>query len=296
MKYLKLNFKTFYILGALALSMTLVGSYGVFSASSKEISLTKDLNDFTKASLNGGNDTGVTPQIDITATAAGAFSDGGKKVFGWGTAKRWPIASITKLMTAVVVSEKMRANDVIQITSEMLAANGDSGFIKGQKYKVSDLKKAMLMLSSNDAAYILATSYGEADFIAAMNQKASDLRMKETHYIDPAGFSTQNQSTVNDLVILAGYIRGYHPDIFNETKKTKNTITETKTGKRRTLININKFAGQKGFLGGKTGTTPEAGENLLSIFNIAGEAKTIIVLGDKNRYEETQKIINSLWQ
>src|SRR3989344_2115812 len=273
MKYLKLNLKTFYILGALALFIALVSSYGVFLASSEEIGLAKDLNNFAKASSDGGNDAGVTPQIEITATAAGAFGDGGKEVFGWETTKRWPIASITKLMTAVIVSEKMQATDVVEITADMLAADGDSGFVKGQKYKVSDLEKAMLVASSNDAAYALAT-----------------------YYVAPAGLSAQDQSTVNDLVILTGYIRGYHPDIFNETKKTKDTITEVKTGKRRTFTNINEFAGQKGFMGGKTGTTPEAGENLLSVFNIAWEAKTVIVLGDEDRYAETQKIIGSLWQ
>ena len=298
MKYLKLNFKTFYILGILALFITaLVSSYGVFSASLKDISLAKDLNNFAKASFDAGNDTGVTPRIDITATAAGAFGYGGKEVFGWETGKRWPIASITKLMTAVVVSEKMQATDVIEITSEMLVADRNSGFVKGQKYKVSDLVKAMLMISSNDAAYALSIYYGQANFISAMNQKASDLRMNDTHYIDSAGLSVQNQSTVNDLVILAGYIRGYHPDIFKSTRKTKDTITEVKSGKRRTLTNINEFAGQAYFIGGKTGTAPEAGENLLSVFNIAGETKIIIVLGDENRYVETQKIIiGSLWQ
>src|SRR3989344_4573654 len=290
MKYLKLNLKTFYILGALALFIALVSSYGVFLASSEEIGLAKDLNNFAKASSDGGNDTGVTPRIDITATAAGAFGDGGKEVFGWETTKRWPVASIAKLMTAVVVSEKMQATDVVEITSDMLTAPGDSGFIKGQKYKVSDLEKAMLVVSSNDATYALAIHYGQANFVAAMNQKARDLRMNDTYYVDPAGLSAQNQSTVNDLVILAGYIRGYHPDIFIETKKTKDTIAEVKTGKRKTLTSINEFAGRKDFLGGKTGTTPEAGENLLSIFNIAGEAKIIIVLGDEDRYVETQKI------
>lgn len=296
MKYLKLNLKTFYILGIGALLMVLVSSYGIFSANSKEISLAKDLNNFAKASLDGGNNTGVTPQIDITASVAGAFGIGGKEVFGWGTTKRWPIASITKLMTAVVVSEKMRATDVVEITDDMLVPPGNSGFIKGQKYKVSDLEKAILVLSSNDAAYALATHYGQANFIAAMNQKASDLRMKDTYYIDPAGLSAQNQSTVSDLVILAGYIRGYHPNIFNETKRTKDTITEIRTGKRRILSNINYFAGQKSFLGGKTGTTSESRENLLSVFNIAGEVKIIVVLGSTDRYMETQKIIGSLWQ
>ncbi len=296
MKYPKVNLKTFYIFGAITLFIVLANFYGIFSVSSKEINLSKNLNNFAEASFDGGNDTGVTPRIDITATAAGAYGAGGKEVFSWETTKRWPIASITKIMTAVVVSEKMQETDVVEITNEMLAADGDSGFVKGQKYKVSDLKKAILVISSNDAAYALAIHYGQDNFISAMNQKARDLRMKDTHYVDPAGLSTQNQSTVNDLVILSGYARGYHPDIFNETKKPRNTITEVRTGKRRTLTNINEFVGSKGFLGGKTGTTPEAGENLLSVFNIAGEAKTIIVLGDKNRYAETQKIIGSLWQ
>lgn len=266
-------------------------------ASSEEVGLIKDGNDFAKASLEIEPETSAKPDIDIQANAAGAFCAGGREVFGWETEKRWPIASLTKLMTALVALENIPVSEVITITQEAVQVEGSSGnFAAGEKFKLRDLVKAMMVISSNGAAKAVAIHFGEEEFIAAMNSKAQELGMTDTTFVDSIGLSAQNQSTVNDLVRLTEYIKANKPEIFSMSMKPKDVITEVKTGKAKNIVNINVFAGKSDFLGGKTGSTPEAGGNLISIFKIANEARIIIVLGAEDRFAETEKIKNSLWQ
>ena len=265
--------------------------------SSEEVNLFKDSNDFSKSSLEVKPEIEVKPDIDVQASAAGAYGEGGKETFGWETDKRWPIASLTKLMTAVVALENLPINEVITISEEAVATEGDSGsFRAGEKFKLNDLLKAMMLVSSNDAAAAIAMRVGEDEFVAAMNKKAEALGLTDTNFVDPTGLSVKNQSTVVDLLRLTEYMRNFEPEIFAVTKKTKDIIVEVKTGKRRTIVNINAFAGRSDFLGGKTGSTLEAGENLISVFKVAGEPKTIIILGALDRFAETEKIKDSLWQ
>jgi len=297
MRYLRKNLKTAFILAGLVLLVAVVREFVTIPASSEEVKLVKDGNDFAKASLETGTETGMKPLIDIKANAAGAFGEGGKVAFGWETEKRWPIASLTKLMTALVAFENISPKEVITITEEAIEIEGVSGnFAAGEKFKLNDLVKAMMLVSSNDAAGAISFHFGEDNFLASMNKKALELGMTNTNFVDPTGLSFKNQSTVNDLIRLTDYIRETQPEILAVTRKPKDVITEVRTGKKRTIVNINTFAGRSDFLGGKTGSTPEAGGNLISVFKVAGEPKTIIVLGADDKFAETEKIKDSLWQ
>ncbi len=297
MKYLSHNLKTAFIIAGLVVLVFAVRESATIPVSSEEVNLFKDSNDFSKSSLEMKPETEIKPDIDVQVSAAGAYGEGGKENFGWETGKRWPIASLTKLMTAVVALDTIPANEVITISEEAIATEGLSGnFSAGEKFKLNDLLKAMLLVSSNDAATAIAMHIGEEEFVAAMNKKAEALGLTDTSFADPTGLSVKNQSTIIDLLRLTEYVRNFKPEILAMTKYTKGTIVEVKTGKRRTVININTFAGRSDFLGGKTGSTPEAGGNLISVFKVAGEPKTIIVLGALDRFAETEKIKDSLWQ
>lgn len=297
MRYLNHNLKTALIIAGLVVLVFVVQESATTPVSSEEVSLFKDSNDFSKSSLEVKPEIELKPDIDVQVSAAGAYGEGGKETFGWDTGKRWPIASLTKLMTAVVALEAIPANEVITISEEAIATEGISGsFTAGEKFKLNDLLKTMMLVSSNDAAAAIAAHIGEDEFIAAMNKKANDLGLTDTGFVDPTGLSVKNQSTVIDLLRLTEYVRNFKPEILAMTKKTKDTIVEVKTGKRRTVVNINTFAGRSDFLGGKTGSTPEAGGNLISVFKVAGEPKIIIVLGALDRFAETEKIKDSLWQ
>src|SRR3990167_2186284 len=297
MRHLNRNLRTALMTAGLVVLVFVIRESATIPVSSEEVNLFKDSNDFSKSSLEVKPEIEVKPDIDVQASAAGAYGEGGKETFGWETDKRWPIASLTKLMTAVVALENMDTNQIAIMSPEAMAIESPSGgFSLGGKYRINDLIRAMLLVSSNDAAEQIALTFGRDEFIKAMNGKALELGMTETNFIDPTGLSARNQSTINDLVRLTEYIRLFRPEMLATTKKTSGTITEVKTGKRRTLNNINPLASGKDFIGGKTGSTPEAGGNLISVFNIGGGPKIIIILGADDKFAETTKVKNSLWQ
>jgi D-alanyl-D-alanine carboxypeptidase len=234
---------------------------------------------------------------EVTVSASGAYTMTGEELQNFRAEKRWPVASITKLMTALVASRVFDPNEAVTITQEMIDTEGESGeFRVGEKIRVSDLIKAMMLVSSNDAAAALAIHYGEPAFIKVMNETARNIGMYDTLYKDPTGLSVQNLSTIQDLDKLARYIWTNNPSIFAITREEGDMIFDMNTGLGRRLTNINQFAGRSDFLGGKTGTTPEAEGNLLSIFKAPGreEPVIIIVLGTKDRFKETENILMKL--
>jgi len=135
-------------------------------------------------------------------------------VFESNPEKRWPMASVTKLMTGVVAAEKMELEKEITMSGKAVETEGTVGDFKaGEVFKVKDLIKAILVGSSNDAAAALAESYGEKNFIDEMQKKASDLKMLQTTYVEPTGLSFINQSTISDLTKLSLYIHKNHPEL-----------------------------------------------------------------------------------
>lgn len=208
---------------------------------------------------------------------------------------RWPIASISKLMTAVVALENINQSSVITITPEISnETNGNSTLSTGSSYSANDLLKALLTISSNDAAFALADSFGRDAFVQKMNQKAKELSMSQTTYYEPSGLSYLNQSTAHDLFLLVSYIRQQYPIIFDITRQKTNTIRDKNTGKRTTLTNINEFAGRKDFFGGKTGFIDQSEGNLVSLFNKDGNMVFIAVLGSPDRFGDTDKIVSCI--
>lgn len=183
--------------------------------------------------------------------------------FELNTNQKWPLASLTKLMTAVVAMEEL------PLTPE-----------------TQKLLDQMLIVSSNEAAEKLAESYGNAPkFIQRMNEKAKELGMRNTSFIDPHGLSFLNQTTIEDLEKLINYIIDKHPKILQITRRKSVEVNgETKPS---TI----EFAGEPNFIGGKTGYTDEAGGNLVSIFQYKGQPILIIVLGARGyeeRFEQTR--------
>ena len=210
---------------------------------------------------------------------------------------RWPIASITKLMIAIVATDLGMNDQDFTVTEAAVKTEGDAGGFKtGESFAGDDLLAAMLLSSSNDAAEVFAQSYGRDAFIRRMNVKAQELRMLSTHYVDPSGLSPLNQSTPSDLYKLAGYLHAIHPDILKISSQRKATIVDLNTNRKRVITTINDFAGQAAFLGGKTGYIVEAegNGNLLSVFTHNGQPFTIIVLGSPDRFGETKTLLKCI--
>ncbi len=240
------------------------------------------------------------PEIGA-AVALAQDAETGEVFFEKGTRMRRPIASLTKLMTALIARERLRADDVITLRESAVRQEGIAGgFAVGERFAVSDLVAATLIVSSNDAAYALADANNANEnandanavgqFISAMNEKARAIGMFETHFEDSTGLSPFDQSTAEDLSRFARHLFTYDRELFARTAAPKVFIRERTTGARRALVNITSFAGAPAFLGGKTGFTDEAAGNLLSLWQDNGRTYLIIVLGTEDRFGDTEKL------
>lgn len=206
---------------------------------------------------------------------------------------RWPMASITKLMTAVVAIETLepQANIDIGLDDFPEDSAGNPQYVKvGERYSLEDLMRLMLLVSSNEAAEAIASVYNRAQFIAAMNAKAQEWGMGETYFDDPTGLSVSNQSTLQDLEAMTLHIYKEYPRVFAITRMPTVRVKELQSGVSRDIISIISFAGRSDFIGGKTGRTDEAGGNLLSLFSHRGRPIIVIVLGTSDRFGETQRL------
>jgi D-alanyl-D-alanine carboxypeptidase len=211
------------------------------------------------------------------------------------SSRRWPIASITKLMTAVIAQQSLNAGDVVAL-GEQDVPFGDTTIARplkpGESYSVPDLIAAMLVVSSNEAGEALARQLGREEFLRRMNERAAAWELADTYFADPTGLSSANQSTPRDLAKLAARIVSDHPDVMETSRKLKITITDAATKKKKTLQSINQFAGEAWFIGGKTGFTDDAGGNLLTVFRSDRRPVVIVVLGTDDRFGVTEKVMD----
>ena len=206
---------------------------------------------------------------------------------------RWPLASVTKLMTAVIVLRDMDLAQVVSIgPNDFLPQSLEKSLQPGDKYSVRDLLRALLSASSNEAGEAIANFYGHANFISAMNNQARDWHLDDTHFDDPTGLSSSNQSTLRDLSKLMLQIYDSYPDILKITRTASWSIKEIDSGKTRIVKSTHLFAGQPYFIGGKTGYTDEAGGNLVSVMKHKERPLLIVVLGSDDRFAETEKLFS----
>lgn len=226
----------------------------------------------------------------ITAIAGTVIDlDSGETLWERRPFQRHPLASLAKLMTAVIAEEHIGFEKLITVSDADVLAEGDAGdFKSGEVFTARDLVAAMLLSSSNDAADALARFYGVKSFVDAMQQRAAELGMTNTSFFDPSGLSSLNQSTILDLVTFMRALRAEHPDILALSNTKERAIIEQSLGIARVIKNINVFAGTSDFRGGKTGYTPEAHGNLISLFNVGGRTLLVIVLGTDDRFGETK--------
>ncbi len=199
----------------------------------------------------------------------------GDIIFSKNKDETMPIASISKLMTAVLADEYVGLSKEIKMTDFAVSTYGRQGNLSvGEVYEVSDILYPLLLESSNDAAEAIAESLIRDNFIQKMNDKSFELEMFNTHFGDPSGLSPRNISTSSDLFKLSQYIEKYRSYIFGITKEKKYEL-----GKKVWFSN-SKFRSDDDYIGGKNGYTDEALKTQLAIFDIeiSGESKKIIFI------------------
>ncbi len=217
--------------------------------------------------------------------------ESGKELISRNAERYWAIASITKLITAITALDKIGSDKIASVSQTAVDTEETAGnFTVGERYRIKDLIKIMLFISSNDAASAIAEFYGQENFINEMNLETKKIGMFQTKFYDCTGLFVSNQSTMNDLAKLAEYIIKEKPEIFEYTKTKKMSVIELENNSEKVFTNINYFAGREDFLGGKTGFIESSGGNLLSVFDYKGHKILIIVLGSENRFTDTENL------
>ncbi len=223
-------------------------------------------------------------------------SDVRKILFGKTEDKEFPIASLTKLMTALIVVENYDLSSAVTIGKFSSLQAGEQGMLEpGQIFSVKSLLHITLIESSNDAAHALSQVAGNENFIHMMNKKASELGMSKTRFADSSGLSPESKSSANDLAKLAAYIILNRPEISEITKMPSYDAYMQNGEFHHTAQSTNKILGEVSqIVLGKTGYTYVAKECfLLAKKSPDGNGYIInVVLGSTDRFVEMKKIIN----
>lgn len=219
-----------------------------------------------------------------------------KNLFKKSGEEQMPIASLTKLMTAVIVAENYDLAARVQISKE---AEIQGGALKaGEVYTASDLLRAMLVESNNAAAFALSEILGTDKFIKMMNLKANEIGLKNTYFSSPTGEASTNYSTMDDLVNLAKYLLSGNRQILQITAVPEFDLYDANGVLRHKVASTNELLRdldlKDRIIGGKTGYTKDAGECLFLILKAPDENSYLInvVLNAKNRFVEMKKMIN----
>ena len=206
-------------------------------------------------------------------------------------------ASTTKIITALVAMDNFPNDLVIEI--KLGKVDGQKmGLVSGEKIKVGDLLYGLLVYSANDAAEALAQAFpgGREAFIKAMNDKAKELHLVKSHFINPVGLDGDGHfTTARDLTRLSE-VAMQIPQ-FAQIVATKEKTVESVGGKIiHKLININELLGKvRGVLGVKTGWTENARENLVTYVDRDGKKVMIVLLGSQDRFGETKELIDWIY-
>lgn len=193
-----------------------------------------------------------------------------------------PPASLTKMMTALVLLESWRPDDLVTVSRRAAAATGSrAGLRKGDRVSAGDLLTAMLVASANDACLALAEHRaGSAEtFAALMNARARALQLTATHFDDPCGHDAPGQrSSARDLLLLAQ--RALENSEFARRAALPSASITTDQGRVLRFESANKLLGRvEGVTGVKSGYTPEAGKCVVA-FAQRGVTRVFVVLLD----------------
>ncbi|PIP73894.1 MAG: hypothetical protein COW88_00520 [Candidatus Lloydbacteria bacterium CG22_combo_CG10-13_8_21_14_all_47_15] len=240
----------------------------------------------------------------------------GEILFAKNATTQLPLASITKVMTAVVASELAPRETIINISPEAIAKEGDTGLRTGERWRLADILDFTLIASSNDGAYAVAsalnslleltvvsaevpTASTDAHFIKRMNEKAAGIGMSETFFLNESGLDEHASlsgayGSAKDMARLFTYALLNHPDILEATRYETLNI-ESLDAIAHEVENTNKRIGAlPGIVASKTGFTDLAGGNLIIAFE-AGPMRPIIVsvLGSSQdgRFDDVEKLV-----
>lgn len=210
--------------------------------------------------------------------------------------QRLPMASLTKIMTAIVAIDHKREDDRYTVYPQNLVGENVMGLSAGEVMSLEELLYGVFMYSANDAAEALAqNTLGREEFIKAMNKKAKALGLTDTNFTNPTGLQGDGDQYTNayDLLVLARQAVSNYPQIVKASSTAQYYIPETLDHYAYDMYNqtnlITSYPGVKGL---KDGYTPEAGLCLVTYLDYGGHKIIGIILGSENRREEMKDLLD----
>lgn len=195
------------------------------------------------------------------------------------------VASITKLLSALIAVEYINVEREVTVDSSMVASTSIPRLKEGDRVSVLNLLSLLLMESSNEAALAITKPLGENRFIKLMNIKSEAIGMRNSNFVDTSGVLSADVSTAEDLFNLAKYLYYNRSFVLHMSIGEENRVAYGES-KYRNLQNLNEIPATLGMIGGKVGISSSAGDSMLAVFEMEMNGKkrpvAVIVLGSSD--------------
>ncbi len=207
-----------------------------------------------------------------------------------------PMASVTKLMTALVVRDRAELDDRVRISATAVGVGeSEIGLVEGEAWSVQDLLTAVLVRSANDAAMALAehVAGSVSDFVVLMNAKATELGLEHSHFANPHGLDAfDHYASAADLVVIARAVLA-DPVLAQMVRTRLVKFKESPVGAARIVHNTNALLGRyPGIAGMKTGYTGDAGRVLVSVLERNGRTLVAVVMGSEDHFADSRELLD----
>lgn len=244
--------------------------------------------------------------LDVEAKAVFVYDTSTNKILHEeNSSAQLPLASITKVMTALTALKRESGSEIVPITAQALSEDGDTGLLLGENWKLEDLIRFMLITSSNDAARAISDRISQnvslQSFTDLMNSDAKTLGLKQTYFLNPSGLDSSESlggafGSAEDVSKMFAFALERYPKLFAGTAKREVVIYSVE-GFPHIAQNTNKeIDSEVGIVASKTGFTDLAGGNLVVAYDI-GPGKRIVatVLGSsaEGRFKDMEMLIDA---
>lgn len=223
----------------------------------------------------------------------------GKVLYSKNPNQKLAIASLVKVMTALIALEHKDMNDTYWISQTAADMEPDKMLlISGETLTLKELLYGIFLVSANDAAEVLAegTTGNREEFIKLMNDKAKQLGMNDSYFVNPTGLdedSGSSYSTPYDLTLLTRYLIKNYPEIVEISKTEHIYLPITSTHQDYDMYSgINLLTTYEGVVGFKTGYTPEAGYTIITLARKGDKEVIGVLLNSQYRRDETKELLD----
>ncbi|EEL23863.1 D-alanyl-D-alanine carboxypeptidase [Bacillus cereus Rock1-3] len=218
----------------------------------------------------------------------------GRVLYGKAEHEPQKIASITKIMTALLAAESGKMKEMVSVSNEAVRVEGSAIYLKpGQKVKLEDLVYGLMLRSGNDAAQVIAENVGGSieGFVYLMNEKAKQIGMKDTHFSNPHGLDGDGShySSAYDMALLTKYAMGNETfkKIFGTKTYKSNSWDYPWKNKHKLVTSYYEFA-----TGGKTGFTKKAGRTLVTTASKDGLDLIVVTLSASSDWDDHMNLFD----